>query len=52
MVEIEQSTEALPPPNVRVRADRRRRSLQELVVVSLMVSLAMVVRDVLADETT
>ena len=53
MVEIEQSTEALPPPNVRVRADRRRwRSLQELVVESLMVSLAMVVRDVLADETT
>ena len=52
MVEIEQSTEALPPPNVRVRADRRWRSLQELVVESLMVSLAMVVRDVLADETT
>ena len=51
MVEIEQSTEALPPLNVRVRADRRWGSLQELVVESLMVSLAMVVRDVLADET-
>ena len=37
MVEIEQSPEALPPPNVRVRADRRWRSLQELVVESLMV---------------
>ncbi len=38
------------PLNGGVRADRRWWSLQELVVESLMVSLAMVVFDVLVDE--
>ncbi len=38
------------PLNVDVRADRRWRSVQELVVESLMVSLAVVVLDVLMDE--
>ncbi len=50
MVEIEQSAETRPPPNVGGQADRRCRSLQELVVESLVVSLAMVVFDVLAHE--
>ena len=50
MVEIEQSAETLPPPNVGGQAHRRWRSLQELVVESLVVSLAMVVFDVLAHK--
>ena len=52
MVEIEQSAETLPPLNVGDQAHRRWRSLQELVVESLVVSLAMVVVDVLAHEET
>lgn len=52
MVEIEQSAETRPPPNVGDQAHRRWRSLQELVVESLMVSLAMVVFDVLARTET
>ena len=52
MVEIEQSAQTLPPLNVGGQAHRRRRSLQELVVESLVVSLAMVVFDVLAHEET
>ena len=43
---------AYPPPNVGVRPSRRWWSLQELVVESLVVSLAMVVFYVLVDETT
>ena len=50
MVEIEQSAETLPPPNVGGQANRRWRSLQELVVESRVVSLAVVVFDVLAHE--
>ena len=50
MVEIEQSAETLSPPNVGGQANRRWRSLQELVVESLVVSLAVVVFDVLAHE--
>ena len=45
MAEIEQSTETLTSPNVSVRATRQGRSLQELLVESLMVSLTMVVLD-------
>ena len=52
MVEIEQSAQTLPPLNVGCQAHRRWRSLQELVVESLVVSLAMVVFDVLAHEET
>ena len=52
MVEIEQSAQTLPPLNVGGQAHRRWRSLQELVVESLVVSLAMVVFDVLAHEET
>ena len=52
MVEIEQSAETLSPPNVGDQAHWRWRSLQELVVESLMVSLAVVVLDVLAHEET
>ncbi len=36
--------------NVGVRVDRRWRSLQELVVAALMVSLVMVMFDELVDE--
>ena len=50
MVETEKSAETFTPLNGDVWADRRWRSLQELVVESLMVSLAMVVFDVLTDE--
>ena len=49
---IEQSAQTLPPLNVGGQAHRRWRSLQELVVESLVVSLAMVVVDVLAHEET
>ena len=49
---IEQPAETLPPPNVGGEAHRRWRSLQELVVEALVVSLAMVVFDVLAHEET
>ncbi len=52
MVEIEQSAQTLPPLHVGGQAHRRWRSLQELVVESLVVSLAMVVVDVLAHEET
>ena len=52
MVEIEPSAQTLPPLNVGGQAHRRWRSLQELVVESLVVSLAMVVFDVLAHEET
>ena len=52
MVEIEQSAQTLPPLNVGGQTHRRWRSLQELVVESLVVSLAMVVVDVLAHEET
>ena len=52
IVETESSSEAYPPPNVGVRPSRRWWSLQELVVESLVVSLAMVVFSVLVDETT
>ena len=52
VVEIEQSAQTLPPLNVGGQAHRRWRSLQELVVESLVVSLAMVVVDVLAHEET
>ena len=52
MVEIEQSAQTLPPLNVGGQTHRRWRSLQELVVESLVVSLAMVVFDVLAHEET
>ena len=52
MVEIEQSAQTLPPLNVGGQAHRRWRSWQELVVESLVVSLAMVVVDVLAHEET
>ena len=52
MVEIEQSAQTLPPLNVGGQAHRRWRSLQELVVESLVVSLAMVVVDVLAHAET
>ena len=41
-MEAEKSTETLLPLNVGVRVDRRWRSLQELVVAALMVSLVMV----------
>ena len=50
MVEIEHSAETRPPLNFGVRPSRRWRSLQELVVESLMVSLAMVMLDVLVDD--
>ena len=50
VVEAEKSAEALPPLNVGVRVDRRWRSLQELVVAALMVSLVMVMFDELVDE--
>ena len=46
----EQSAEALTPLHVGVRAYRRWRSLQELVVESLVVSLTMVMLDVLVDD--
>ena len=52
MVEIEPSAQTLPPLHVGGQAHRRWRSLQELVVESLVVSLAMVVVDVLAHEET
>ena len=39
------------PRDAGVRTDRRERSVQELVVESLMVSLAVVVLDVLMKET-
>ena len=52
MVEIKQSAQTLPPLNVGGQAHRQWRSLQELVVESLVVSLAMVVVDVLAHEET
>ena len=52
MVEIEPSAQTLPPLNVGGQAHRRWWSLQELVVESLVVSLAMVVVDVLAHEET
>ena len=52
MVEIEQSAQTLPPLNVGGQAHRRWRSWPELVVESLVVSLAMVVVDVLAHEET
>ena len=52
MVEIEPSAQTLPPLNVGGQAHRRWWSLQELVVESLVVSLAMVVVDVLAREET
>ena len=44
--------QTLPPLNVGGQAHRRWRSLQELVVESLVVSLAMAVVDVLAHEET
>ena len=50
IVETEQSAEALTPLHVGVRAYRRWRSLQELVVESLVVSLTMVMLDVLVDD--
>jgi hypothetical protein len=50
MVETEQSTQALTPLNVGALADRRWCRLQNLVLESLVVSLAMVVLDVLVDE--
>ena len=52
MLEIKQSAQTLPPLNVGGQAHRQWRSLQELVVESLVVSLAMVVVDVLAHEET
>ena len=52
MVEIEPSAQTLPPLNVGGQAHRRWWSLQELVVESLVVSLALVVVDVLAHEET
>ena len=52
MVEIEPSAQTLPPLHVGGQAHRRWRSLQELVVESLVVSLAMVVVYVLAHEET
>ena len=52
MVEIEPSAQTLPPLNVGGQAHRRWRSWQELVVESVVVSLAMVVVDVLAHEET
>ena len=52
MVEIEQSAQTLPPLHVGGQAHRRWRSLQELVVESLVGSLAMVVVDVLAHAET
>ncbi len=50
MVETEQSADALPPLNVGVRTYQRWRALHELVLESLVVSLAMVVLDVLVDD--
>ena len=52
MVEIEPSAQTLPPLHVGGQAHRRWRSLQELVVESLVVSLALVVVDVLAHKET
>ena len=52
VVEIEPSAQTLPPLHVGGQAHRRWRSLQELVVESLVVSLALVVVDVLAHEET
>ena len=48
--ETEKASQALMPSNIGVRADRWWRSLQELVVESLMVALAVVVLDVLPAE--
>ena len=50
MVETKQSTQALTPLNIGALAYRRWCPLQELVLESLVVSLAMVVLDVLVDE--
>ena len=52
MIEAEQTAEALSPLYVGVRTCRRWGSLQEPVAESLMIPLAMVVRDVLAHEET
>ena len=52
MVEIEQSAQTLPSLHVGGQAHRRWRSWQELVVESLVGSLAMVVVDVLAHAET
>ncbi len=49
MIEIEQPAEAFPPLNIGALAYRRWCPLQELVLESLVVSLAMVVLDVLVD---
>ena len=50
MVEIEQSAETRPPLNVGGQTHRWWWSLQQLIVESLVVSLAMIVFDVLAHE--
>ena len=50
MIETEQSAKARPPLHVRVRAHGKGRAVQQLVVESMVVALAMVVLDVLVDE--
>ena len=50
MVETEQPAQANPSLHVGVRAEWWRGSLQESVAESLMIPLAVVVRNVLADE--
>ena len=50
MIETEQSAKARPPLHVRVPAHGKGRAVQQLVVESLVVALAMVVRDVQVDE--
>ena len=50
IVETEQSAEALTPLHVGVRAYRRWRSLQKLVVESLVVSLTLIMLDVLVND--
>ncbi len=50
MVETEQSTQALTPLNVGALAYRRWCPFQELVLESLVVSLAVVVLNVLVND--
>ena len=50
IVETEQAAEALTPLHVGVRAYRRWRSLQVLVVESLVVALTLIMLDVLVND--
>ena len=50
IIETEKASRALMPSNIGVRADRGWRSVQELVVESVVVALAVVVLDVFPAE--